>query len=138
MMFGDFMDKLPKGVELSEHLREKAHGYCRVLFSGLYYYMPITKEMKKVSKISKKNGKYVFDVLKTEYMFEEMMRDIVYSVYLQVRDVIASESTRTIIQNISNSFEKFLGDGINKMVVNSIDKDIKKIGYKEKKDDTKN
>ena len=116
-MFGDFIIKLPKDVPLSNDIKERAEGYMKISLFGIPYYIPITKEVKKLFKI-KRSGKYfVFESYKKEQRFRKFVRDIVNSIYLQVRDTIGSEihyKLRTQIEDgFGNMFSKILEKKIN-------------------------
>jgi len=116
-MFNDFIIRLPKDVPLSDYLKEKAEGYMKVRLQGLLYYIPITKETKKLFKIKRKGKQFVFESFKKEQRFKRFIRDIIDSVYLQIRDTIGSEihsELRTQIERgFGNIFDKILDKQIN-------------------------
>lgn len=115
-MFGDFVKKLPKDVPLSDDIKGRAEGYMKIGLFGIPYYIPITKEVKKLFHIKRRGKRFIFDSYKKEQRFRKFVRDIITSIYLQVRDTIGSE----IHSQLSSQIE----DGFGKMFNNLIDKKI--------------
>ncbi|HUS50128.1 MAG TPA: hypothetical protein VMZ91_08175 [Candidatus Paceibacterota bacterium] len=103
--------KLPKEVKLSDYLREKAIAYYEIQLQGIHYYVPITKQVKKLFKI--KTSKKKLDLYSFNHLLvEDIFRDIIDSVYLQVRDVVCS--------GIEESLDGKLRDGFSKLFENAI------------------
>ena len=115
-MFDDFVRKLPKDVPISNHIKERAEGYMKVSLFGILYYIPITKEVKKLFKIKRRGKEFIFDSYKKEQRFKKFVRDIITSVYLQIRDTVGSE--------IHSQLRTQIEDGFGKMFANLIDKKI--------------
>jgi len=116
-MFDDFIIKLPKDVPLSNDIKGRAEGYMKISLFGIPYYVPITKEVKKLFKIKRRGRQFIFDSYKKEGRFRKFVRDIITSIYLQVRDTIGSEihsQLRTQIEEgFGNMFNKILDKKIN-------------------------
>ena len=115
-MFDDFVRKLPKDVPISNHIKERAEGYIKIGLFGILYYIPITKEAKKLFKIKRKGKQLIFDSYKDRQRFERFIRDIINMVYLQIRDTVGSE--------IHSELKRQIEDGFGKMFNNLIDKKI--------------
>ena len=107
--------KLPKNTTLSKYLQEKAIAYVSIQLYGIHYYFPFTKEMKKVFHI-KKMGK--FWSIPNSIKLEHSIRDIIGSIYLQIRDTIGSEIHQELDNELRNTFstlfENYLEKRINK------------------------
>ncbi len=73
-MFDSIIYKLPKDVELSQDIRERAIAYYRVQYYGQNFYIPITREMKKVIGVHIVKGKVV---IPDDIKFEDFIRDII-------------------------------------------------------------
>lgn len=116
-MFDEIVTKLPKDVPISDDIKERAEGYVTIRMFGILYYIPITKEAKKLFKIKRSGKQFIFDSYKKEQRFKKFVRDIVNSVYLQVRDTIGSEIHSQLSQQIEDSFgnmyDKILDKKIN-------------------------
>lgn len=113
--FIDIVYELPKGVELSRHLQEKALAYYRVRLYGLQVYAPITKEMKKVFKMEMRRGKFIIDY-DMESLFEHIIRDIADGVYLQMRDNVCGGIESSLDQELKKGFSKLFSKYIHKRV----------------------
>jgi len=102
--------KLPKDVELSQYLRDKALAYVVIMVGGIDYYVPITKQMKREFAIIERKGKLIFT--KSEIRVEDILREIIDAIYLQVRDVVCAGIEESLDQKLkegfSTLFEKFL------------------------------
>jgi len=110
----DYVRELPDDVELSPYLKERSNGYLRVQHSGKSYYIPLTKEMKKVFKISRKKDTLMFG--KTETQFSDMVSVIIDAVYLQVRDTVGSEVKSSIMDEIKNRIDNLLAPKLGKEI----------------------
>ena len=100
-MHGEIIKKkdLPKSVSLSKHLLDRCSELIEIHLLGVYYYIPITDEVKQVIK-RKKLGR--FDMIKNADLFQ----DILNSVYLQIRDTVGSEIHSNLSQQIEEGFSK--------------------------------
>lgn len=100
-----FVREKPGGAQLSDYLCEKAEGYVVVMLYGKDYCIPLTPDIKKVCGISRQGDRLIFkkgDSLK----FGKMLQSIVDAVYLQVRDTVGSEITKSL----SGQLNEFLED----------------------------
>ncbi len=50
--------KLPKDIELSPDIRARSEGYIKNRLHGTAFYVPVTKELKKLFKISRRGNKF--------------------------------------------------------------------------------
>ena len=111
----EVVNKLPAGVELSEHLTEGTTHYLVLMHFGRKFFIPITNDISKALNISK-GGKplakpyAVRNNFARELLIESSVRIIINSIYLQVRDNILSEIedgiTRDVLENIGNLMAK--------------------------------
>lgn len=115
-MFDDFVGKLPKDVPISNHIKERAKGYMKISLFGILYYIPITKEAKKLFKIKRKGKHLIFDSYKDRQRFERFVRDIINMIYLQVRDTVGSEIQRDLSQQIEEGFGNMFNKILNKKI----------------------
>lgn len=90
--------ELPKHIKFSKYIMEKSTGFVYFMSFGKTYYIPVTKELQKVIKLS---GKYA-----KKLDIEEMLRDLITSLYIQYRDTVGSETFRTLWQELDNSLRK--------------------------------
>ena len=124
-------NKLPKNIPMSQYLKEQALGYFCIQFYGVHYYIPFTKDMKKVLKIKKEKEYWN---IPNELNLDDMLRTIVDSIYLQVRDTVGSEIHRDLDaelrETFSGLFENYLSNKIE-------DKFKKLLPYKKGKNEEK-
>lgn len=106
-------NKLPKDIPMSQHLKEKALGYFRVMFYGIHYYIPFTKDMKKVLRIKKEKERWV---IPNQIKLDDMFRTIVDSIYLQVRDTVGSEIHRTLDAELRATFSGLFENYLSKKI----------------------
>ncbi len=126
-----FIKKLPKGVESSPDIKSRAEGYIKIMHSGFDYYVPVTKELKKICRIQKRKGQLKFENYKIGRYLRKCLRDIISGVYLQIRDEVGVELHQQLSQEIregfgklfSNYLEKRLETGLNqKLLINKKEK----------------
>ncbi len=123
-MIMDIYYKLPKGVPLSQHLKEKAKAYYGVRFYGRLYYIPITKESKKLFGLKTKGRKILIDDYKTMGRAEVFIRDIIDSVYLQMRDTVGAEVHQELSNQIKRGFAQLADKGLERMINHRIKKQL--------------
>jgi hypothetical protein len=82
--------KVPKHVELSPRLKEKAAFYIRIMSLGIPYYIAATPVVQRLLTLDKdgKDAKPDLRLRWDSYKKEDALRDIVSSLELQVRDVV--------------------------------------------------
>lgn len=102
----DFIRKLPKEIKLSVSLKENSEGFIRIRYYGIEYYVPVTKDFKKIFKAKRIKNRLIFTSYKYEKALEEFLRDLISSIYLQIRDTIGEEIHTQLNQEISEGFEK--------------------------------
>ena len=134
--------KLPKDVELSQHIREKVecNAYLDIMLFGLHYYIPISKEIKKQFGLIERHGKIVYTNYKAFQRLCEISQQILGSLYLQVRDVVAAGIEQNLDQELkegfSKLFEKYLHKRVKAEVVKRLPalkgKDVKSISQSQK------
>ena len=111
---------LPNHVKLSDHIKQQSDGYMSVSLNGKQYYIPITKDCKKLFGIKRRGETVAFTKGKhmDEYKFDDFIRTIIGSVVLQVRDTIGVEIREELMREAM--------DKINNVIVPQIDKEIDK------------
>lgn len=101
--------------KISELPKEKIHLLCKYdlerakywfysMYSGKSYIIPVDKKMNKIIK-------------KVElWDFEQVVRDIIASVYLQIRLQIGDNIERSLSQQIDNGFRKLYSPNVRKKI----------------------
>jgi hypothetical protein len=123
-MLGDLMYKLPKGVTVSKSITDVAVAYYRVTLWGHPYYVPITKRMKKLLKMSVIKGKVI---IPQEMLFEDVLREIIHAIHLQVRDDVCSGIQDHISQEVGHGFQQLFDKFIEKKVNSEVEKVMPKL-----------
>ena len=112
------LTELPENVKLSQHLRNEAEGYIDVMFFGITYYIPVTASFKKAFKAKRVKNKLIFNTFKQDNAIKFFLRDLISSIYLQIRDTIGEEIHRKLSDEINEGlcelFTKRLENRINK------------------------
>ena len=116
---------LPENANLSDDLKGRAKYFCEVYFFGLQYFIPLTKEMKKIFQVSIKKG--CLEPYGQANRVEEAFRDIIASVYLQVRDTVGSAIYQNLKQDIQEGFEKMFSNGLERAINGEFDKQNKQL-----------
>jgi len=115
-------NKLPKDVELSPDIRGRAEGYIRIRLHGLRYYIPITKEFKKLFKVLHKENKFIFPSYNIEKRIEDFFRDFIQIMYLQVREEVGSEIHCSLSQELSEGFNNLFSHYLSKKIQKGFEK----------------
>jgi len=119
----DFVREKDVPVELSNYIRERSKGwFFSVLHDGTHYYIPVSTEMKKVFGIHIVNGKPIFDSHKRGFRLEDVLGDIVGSIYLQIRDTVGSEIATDLHKQMEDSFSKMF----EKVISDKVEKEFNK------------
>jgi hypothetical protein len=112
--------KLPKGIELSQYLKERALAYICIMLSGNYFYIPITKEIKKQFHLIERKGKLIPTNYKEFDRLCKICSVIADGVYLQMRDNVMSgieeELDSNLREGFSKLFEKFIHQKVKEKV----------------------
>ena len=108
--------KLPKNVPISEYIKDRAKGFVVITLFGIPYYIPITKDTKKLFNIKKIKNTFIFNNYKAEHRFEQFIRDIINVVYLQVRDTVGEEIQSKLSAQMQDGFNTMFGKIINKKI----------------------
>ncbi len=116
--------KIPKEYKatLSLYIREKALAYFIILLYGTKYYIPLTKDLKKLLRIKKVKNKFIFPSYKAERFLENYLRIVVDSLYLQVRDTVGTEVYSKLDTELRESFSKLFENLISKNVDSAMNK----------------
>lgn len=124
VMSGQIVYKLPKGIKSSQYVREQSIAYIAVSVLGVEYYMPITKELKKLLKFKVKKGKVV---LQNGYWDEQLLDGYLRTVVMMLSEQFKEYLADSIYENLSEQMK----DGLEKMYANSLKQRI--AGEMEKK-----
>lgn len=116
--------KLPKGVELSKYIKEKAIAYIEIQLQGLKYYVPITKEIKKQFGFIQKKGKLIPTNWKAFKNLYDIMQITIDSIYLQVRDVVCEGIESKLDNKLTETFSGLFGQYIHNKVKDEINKKL--------------
>jgi hypothetical protein len=120
----DIVKKLPKDVPLSPHLQQSAMGFIVIQLYGLKYYIPLTKEFKKLFKIKRRKNKFIFSSYKSERQIEEFLRDVIASIYLQIRDTVGSEIHLQLNEEIKSGFTNLFANILEKKITDEFQKKL--------------
>ena len=105
-----------------EHLKERAkHGFFVVKHFGVDYHIPISTDMKKLFGINIIAGKPTFQSFNDEHRAEEFVRDLIHSVYLQIRDTVGSE----IEQHLKQAMTESISNAFSDIISNKVDTEFK-------------
>jgi len=123
-MLNEIIYKLPKDVEgaFSQDIKERALAYMSFLLFGQRFYVPITKQVKKSFKIIRREDKLYFSDFDSEMAYANISRDILQSVYLQVRDRICGEIEQKLDQELKEGFSKLFENYLSKRIRMDVDK----------------
>lgn len=106
-------ENLPKDAQSCEDMKGRAKYFMQIQYMGRHFYLPITKEMKKLLGLSIREGVLL---TKNGTAIDAFLRDIISSVYLQVRDTVGEEIhgrlSRQITAGLAEMFDKRLGTTI--------------------------
>ena len=130
-MSGDFAKKIPKEIELSPDLKSRAKGYIEIMYFGVTYYIPVTKELQKVFNIKKIKGQLSFENYKKGRYIRKCLQDIIAGVYLQIRDTIGAELHQQLSRKIEEGFGNLFSNYLEKHIEDSLN--IKLLEHKGEK-----
>ena len=114
-MLSEIIYELPKSIELSEDLRERAIAYMKLKSFGRTLYVPITAELKALLHLPVKDGKLVAD-WETTNRLERVLLDILRGAELQLRDEVGAEIEATLLGEVTDSFERLFAKPIKALV----------------------
>jgi hypothetical protein len=108
-------EDLPADAKSCDDLKGRAKYFIQVHRQGRHFYLPVTREMKRLLGLSIRKGMMTVSP-KTATMVEDLLRDIISSVYLQVRDTVGEEIhdklSRQITEGLAGMFDKKLGTAV--------------------------
>jgi len=120
----EFIKNLPKGVKISQHLRDQAKGYMAINLFGAAYYFPITKEVKQMLGIRVYKGQFYIDDAKVRGVSQSVigraLQDFVGALYLQVRDNVCAGIESSLMQEMKNSFEELFKKPMNRRIQSEV------------------
>ncbi len=123
--------KLPKDIELSPDIKARSEGYIRIQLHGSSFYVPVTKELKKLFKISRRGNKFeIAPPYKKEKQIEDFLRDFIQTMYLQVREEVGSGIHQSLSQELGQGFKDLFSKYLNNRIDQGFDK--KQIGLDNK------
>jgi len=115
--------KLPKDVELSQDLRERSIAYMEMQSLGRRFYVPITKDLKKLLKLHIVNGELILSYEQAR-LLEDVFRDILRGAELQLRDEVAGQIESTLLGEVRDGFAKLFAKPIRRMVKQKLDQKL--------------
>ena len=68
-----FTQEVPEWAVVCDHIKGKAEGYIEIQHFGIPYFVPVTKEMKRIFGISRREGKLVFKSARAEMDAERFL-----------------------------------------------------------------
>jgi len=122
-------EHIKKDANVSEYMRERAKFFGIIQLFGVEYYIPITNKVKKAFNIKIVKGRmYGGDIS----VLEDFIRDIINSVYLQVRDVVGADVYKNLSNEIKEKFENFFSDNLENVVMKGLNQKMLPAGDSEK------
>jgi hypothetical protein len=113
-------ENLPPDAKISEDLKQRAEFFMGVKFLGHPYYVPLTKEAKKIFQLHIKDGTLQISFGQNQKI-EEFLRDLIASVYLQIRDTVGAEIFQKLNLEISETFSKMIQEQLSMKIENSFE-----------------
>lgn len=125
----EFVRTLPKkDHQLCTHLTDKAEGYIKVQLSGGWYWIPVTKDMKKFFGMTRNGNHITCGSWNRDKAFEHSMMDTAWAIYLQMRDVIGheikEELSRELQAGFARMFEKKIKVAVDAQIKDRMPKEI--------------
>ena len=99
-----FTKEVPEWAHVCDWTKENAEGYFEVQHFGRKYFVPVTKEMRRLFGITRRGNKIAFKC--NDMDVEKFLRDIVASVLTQVRHAVGDE----IHADLNQQLNTFLND----------------------------
>jgi hypothetical protein len=122
----DIVQELPEGVELSQHLRDKAKarwkgkkfsGYFHFTMDGQSYYVPITKDIWDAFGFTQKYKDHKPGLGELSATSEERaLRDIAGALLLQLRDNILGNMERSVLDELHARLDNVLHQPLRKAI----------------------
>jgi hypothetical protein len=122
-------EDLPERAHFSPYLMGQAKYFIQIQHQGLFYYLPVTKEMKRIFRLSIKDGKMIVP-RSTTFDLDDFLRGLIDSVYLQVRDTVAAGIHATLSREIQEGFTKVFSENLFKVVSDNLNTKLTEIEYK--------
>ena len=111
----EFVKEKPEWAKMSGYLCEKAEGYVIVLLTGHRFCIPVTPDFKKAFGLTRSRDE-LYCKRGSELRVEKVIRSIIDSVYLQVRDTIGAGISANLSQQLNDFMEEKLGPGFDALV----------------------
>ena len=118
-MFGDIVYDIPEGTPISRDIRERSLAYMEIGLFGRKYYVPITKQVKKLFNLKMRQGRFLINYDKQSDM-QKMFQDSIRMVQMQIRHDVAGEAVDEIMQDIRNGFDKILRPKVEEMIAGKV------------------
>ena len=122
-MWTELFYKLPRGVELSQDIRERSIAYMEIRYFGRKMYVPITGELKKLLKLHIVDRKLKMSY-EQERLLESIFRDILRGAELQLRDEVACQIESSLLSEVKHGFAKLFAKPIRRMVKQKLDQKL--------------
>jgi hypothetical protein len=104
-------------------LKSRAQYFVPISYLGRKYYLPLTKEIKRVLGISVRTvkGEPTVNCNSNSFDVEEGLRDIISAIYLQIRDTVAAEVHSSLSDKIAEGFKKFFEQNLDATIHTQLD-----------------
>ena len=119
-------ENLPEDAQVCEDIKNRALYFMAIMYSGYRYYIPLTGEIKKMLGISIRtfrDGK-ARPVNCDEFKIDKGLRDIIHSVYLQIRDTVGAEIHDEISRQVSDGLQKMFQVHLARAIDKELDKKL--------------
>jgi hypothetical protein len=117
-----YLTKFPEHVPTSQYLIDNADGCFSIDLYGQPYYIPVTKELKKIFGLKKRGDKMIFASSKDDMMIEEILRLVIDATYIQIRDTVGSEISQEITKIVTNKIANLLAPQLDREITKRFEK----------------
>lgn len=83
--------------------------------------MPVTNEMMRAFSLKRSGDNLIFPTRRAKANFDRAIMDMFDAEYLQVRDVLAAEATRSMLEAFSDKIENVIEDRLFKEAQKTVD-----------------
>ena len=120
----NFKQKLPQGVKVCDWTKERSEGYIEVGHFGRPYYIPVTKEMKRLFGISRRGSKLGFKTMRGDMDAEKFLRETVGALLSQVGQAVGDGIQQELNQKLTTFLTETLEPHFEEMIQGKIDQHL--------------
>jgi hypothetical protein len=114
---------LPKYAKVSEDMKKRAKHFIMIQHFGYPYFIPLTLDMKKALSISVRKEEIVGGFILNSRL-ETTLRDIIASVYMQIRDTVGAEVQGALSDQITNGLKEMFDKQLSTAIEGRLDQKL--------------